>query len=495
LLTATAQDVPERQRTLRRAIDWSHDLLTPSEQKLFRRLSIFWGGCTLEAAEAVCNPEEDLEVDLLDAVTSLVDKSLLSQTASGDAEPRFTMLETIREYGRERLECSGELESTRRAHAAYCLVLAEEGGGNLAPAEREVWLARCDAEHDNFRAAIEYLVTSANAEWGLRLGTALFWFWESREHLTEARRALTALLNIKGANLLKAQYASAAYAAGVLADIQLDFDSHFELMNTLLEMQRELGNKEGMATMESALAIGANKAGRFSEARAHIERALVLWKEAGSGKFVLGLTNLANIAKRQGDYAIARTAYQATLEAFRSAGDIRGMAAALNGLGDVAAAEGDVSDARRLHEESLSKFQQIGDPWGIATVLRDLGDLARRSSDYGAAFHFYKEALAIFHGLAYRRGMAVVLEHLALCASYSARPDCVLRLASAAANMRETLGISLSPAEQRELDECIKGASEKLSKPEQTEAWTQGRSMNADELLEYVASDYNSPVR
>jgi predicted ATPase len=166
LLTAGARDLPERQRTLRRAIDWSHDLLTPSEQKLFRRISVFVGGCTLEAAEAVCDADEDLAADLLDTITSLVDKSLLSQTGPADAEPRFIMLETIREYGGERLQQSGELASAQRAHAAYCLILAEESTADMAPAEREAWLDRCDAEHDNFRAAIEYLIGSANSEWG-----------------------------------------------------------------------------------------------------------------------------------------------------------------------------------------------------------------------------------------------------------------------------------------------------------------------------------------
>ena len=124
----------------------ARDLLTPSEQKLFRRISVFVGGCTLEAAEAVCDADEDLGADLLDAITSLVDKSLLSQTGPGDAEPRFILLETIREYGGERLQQSGELASVKRAHAAYCLILAEEGAADVAPAEREAWLDRCDAE-------------------------------------------------------------------------------------------------------------------------------------------------------------------------------------------------------------------------------------------------------------------------------------------------------------------------------------------------------------
>jgi predicted ATPase len=489
LLTAGAQDLPERQRTLRRAIDWSHDLLNASEQKLFRRISVFWGGCTLEAAEAVCNAEEDLGVDLLDTVTSLVEKSLLSQTAAEETEPRFTMLETIREYGRERLERSGELDSTRRAHSAYCLVLAEEGAANMAPAQRDGWLSRCDAEHDNFRAAIEYLIESGNAEWGLRLGGALFWFWEAREHLTEGRRSLASLLGTPGANLLKAQYAPALYAAGVLADAQLDFDSAEASMSASLEIQRELDDKQGIATLESAMGIISSKAGRLSQARLHVERSLLLWRELGSGKFVLGLTNLANIARKQGDYATARAAYEATLEAFRTAGDIRGTAVALNGLGDVAAAQDDIADARRLYQETLNRFQQIGDPWGVAGVLRDLGDLACRDGDHSSASSFYKEALEVFHTLGHRRGIAVVLEHLAGCATWNGRPYCALKLASAAAAMRENLGISLSPAEQLEFDQCIHSACQKLSKAEQTTVWAEGRSMTADQVLEYVRTN------
>jgi predicted ATPase/serine/threonine protein kinase len=486
LLTGGARDLPERQRTLRRAIDWSHDLLTAAEQKLLRRLSVFVGGCTLEAAEAVCNAQEDLGIDVLDGVTSLVDKSLLSQMGPGDAEPRFIMLETIREYGRERLEQSGEMESNRRAHSAYCLVLAEEGTADMAAAEREAWLGRCDAEYDNLRAAIEYLVESGNAEWGLRLGSALFGFWEPREHLTEGRRALAALLDIPGANPVSAHRARALYAAGVLADAQLDFEAGTELMNRCLEIQLQLGDKQGIATVESALAVGWNKAGQYDRARSHIERALELWKELGSGRFVLGLSNLANIAKKQGDYAVARTSYDATLEAFRSARDFRGMAVALTGLGDVAAAQGELTEARRLYEESLKEFQRIGDLWGVAGVLRDLGDLACRGHNHLHAAAFYKDALAIFHKLGHRRGMAVVLEHLAACTGYDNRPGCALKLAGAAAVMRENLGISLSPAEQEELDRTIGRAREKLPEAELKNAWAEGRAMTAEQVLEFV---------
>ncbi len=165
LLTCGTTDLPARQQTLRRTIDWSHDLLNTAEQKLFRRVSVFAGGCSLEAVEAVCNTRHDLEIDVLEGMASLVDKNLMQQVEQKNVEVRFTMLETIREYGLDRLAASGEKEVTQRAHAAYCMVLAEEGNPSLTTAEKTNWLALCDTEHDNLRAALEWLIASENYEW------------------------------------------------------------------------------------------------------------------------------------------------------------------------------------------------------------------------------------------------------------------------------------------------------------------------------------------
>ena len=229
LLTGGARDLPERQQTLRQAIKWSYDLLSPAEQKLFRRLSVFAGGCTLEAAEAVCNTLEDLGVDVLDGVTSLVDNSLLGQRASEERELRFLMLETFREYGREQLLATGEADATARAHAAYMLVVAEEEHLEMTPADRETWLRGCDVEHDNFRAASHWLVGSGDAEWALRLGAALFRFWEQRDHLTEGREMLARMLALPGAAAPTRLRARALYSASVLADIQGDHDTALTL--------------------------------------------------------------------------------------------------------------------------------------------------------------------------------------------------------------------------------------------------------------------------
>ena len=168
LLTGGGRDLPVRQQTLRQAIDWSHELLTDAEKRLFRRLAVFAGSWTLEAAEAVCNPRQDPGLSVLDGMSSLVDKSLIQEVDAAPDELRFAMLETVREYALEQLDASGEHPVTRRAHAAYCLVLAEEGLGPIAAAQRDEWLARCQREHDNHRAAFDHLIAHARR----RLGAA-----------------------------------------------------------------------------------------------------------------------------------------------------------------------------------------------------------------------------------------------------------------------------------------------------------------------------------
>jgi predicted ATPase len=485
LLRGGAHDLPERQRTLRGTIDWSYDLLTPSEQRLFRRLAIFVGGGTLEAAEAVCNVLEDLDVEVLDAVTSLVDKSLLTQIGAGDEESRFAMLETLREYGQERLVQTREWEVTREAHAAYCLVLAEEGLHNTAPAEQDAWLVRCDREYDNFRAALEYLATTGNTEWGMRLAAALLRFWESREHLTEGRALLAAILNKSGADAPSIHRAGALFAAGVLAAAQLDPITE-KLTRESFEMYREFGDTAGMAMVMNGLAIQAAGRGEYEVARAHVEEAVLLWGKLGAGKVTLALSNLANIAKQQGDYATARSTYGQILQDYRAVGDIRGIAFTLNGLGDVAAREGDHARARQHYEESLARFRGIHDEWGTAGVLRDLGNLSRSEGSPAEAEGFYREALQIFQGLGHHRGVARVLEHLAACAAIEDRPQRAITLAAAAAAMRERLKTPLSAGEKEELERILGAAHGALPAGERAAAWEQGRTMDLKRVAAYA---------
>jgi predicted ATPase len=489
LLTGGAKDLPERQRTLRRNIDWSYGLLTPSEQKLLRRLSVFVGGCTLEAAEAVCDTSEDLELDLLTGVSSLVDNSLLQQRASEDAEPRFFMLETIREYARERLLDSGDAPATRRAHAAYFLVVAEEGTVATVPPERERWLRTCDTEHDNFRAALRLLIETGNAEWGLRLGTALFGFWEQREHITEGRTSLTTLLEMPEAGVLTSVRGRALYAEGTLADTQGDHEAAEARFWEARDIFRRLDDVKGVATVTNALGIQAQRRGRYPEARSRFEEAISLWQQ--SGEIIpadLASSNLANVAKAEGDYDAARALLEQVAATSRARGDVRGVASALNGLGDVAAAQRDHDSARRYHHQSLAAYRQIDDRWGIARVLTALATVDLQAGDCSAAIGSLKQALTAFRELGHRRGVARQLELLSCCAGRQSRHEEAVLLVSAAATIRDRIGAPPKQEERGQIERTLHEARSQLDPGDYDRVWIEGRTATLDRILDQAAT-------
>ncbi|HXX72048.1 MAG TPA: tetratricopeptide repeat protein, partial [Candidatus Acidoferrum sp.] len=400
LLTGGARDLPQRQQTLRATIDWSYDLLSAGEQKLLRRLSVFAGGCTLEGVEAVCDAKGDLDLELLDGMTSMVDKSLLKQVEQANGEPRFVMLETIREYAREKLEASGEGNLTKRAHAAYCLVLAEEAATGESGPEGTDWLEQFVLEHDNFHAALEWLTETGDAEWGLRLGTALFRFWETLEYLAEGRDRLGKLLKIPGAAAPTKARERALFAAGVLTAEQGDYASANALFRESLGIARQLDDKQGAAVCLNALAVNTRDQGNIVAAHSLFEESLALWRELGDEKAVArGLSNQGKFAQLQGDYPRARALYAECLEIFRGLGDRTGVAWSLNHQGDVARDQGDFGAARTLYEQGLTIFRELDDRWGIAGTLADLGSLAGEQSDSSTARALYRESLSIFQQL------------------------------------------------------------------------------------------------
>jgi predicted ATPase len=483
LLTGGARDLPERQQTLRGAIDWSHDLLNDPEQQLFRRLSVFVGGCTLEAAEAVCNAKGDLGLDVLEGMASMMDKSLVQQPEPEAGESRFVMLETIREYALERLAASGDEPVTRRAHAAYCLVLAEEEASEPGGGERTGTLDRFDAEHGDFRAALDHLTQSADAEWGLRLATALFGFWETREYFAEGRDRLGTLLKLPGATArIRAR---ALFAAGVLAAEQGDYADAQRLVEESLEIDRELNDTRGIAVALNALAVNALERGDPEAARPLFEEALALWRRFGDRVAVArSLSNLANVAKVQRDYATARSLHEETLSIFRDLGDRTGVAWALNHQADAAREQGDVDAARALYEESLAAFRELGDRWGIAGTLGDLGTLACDHADYAGARTFYEESLRIFQELEHKRGIARLLDCFAGCAAAGRQPERALLLAGAAAALREKLGTPLPRAEQARLERSLEPAREALPNRDGATVWMEGWAMPLENAIE-----------
>ena len=269
------------------------------------------------------------------------------------------MLETIREYALEKLEASGRQALTKRAHAAYCLVLAEEEATEQSGAEGAEWLERFALEHDNFRAALEWLTETGDAEWGLRLGTALFRFWEMREYLAEGRDRLGKLLKLAGAAAPTKARMRALFAAGVLAGEQGDYASADALISESQDIAQQLGDKTGVAVSLNALAVFARDRGDVAVAHVLFEASLALWRELGDQKAVArALSNLANVVKLQGDYARARSLYAECLSIFQGLGDRTGVAWSLNYQGDVARDQGDSAAAQTLYEQGLAIFRE-----------------------------------------------------------------------------------------------------------------------------------------
>ncbi len=487
LLTGGARDLPQRQQTLRAAIDWSYDLLSAAEQKLFRRLSVFVGGCTLEGVEAVCDTRGDLDLDLLDGTASMVDKSLLQQVEQANGESRFVMLETIREYAREKLGASLEEALTKRAHAAYCLVLAEQEATELGGAEGAEWQERFGLEHDNFRAGLEWLTETGDAEWGLRLGAALFRFWEAREYLAEGRDRLGKLLNLTGAATPTKARARALFAAGVLAIEQGDYAAADAPIRESLDIARQLCDKQGVAVSLNALAVLARDRGDVAVAHSLLEENLVLWRELGDEKVVArSLSNLANVVKLQGDYVRARSLYAECLSLFHGLGDRAGVARSLDYQGDVARDQGDSAAARTLYEQGLAIFRELGDRWGIAGTLADLGSLAREQGNWATAHSQYRESLRIFQELEHKRGIARLLECFACSAAAQLQAERSLRLAGAAAALRKNIGAPLTPAEQAKLETILHLARQALTNTAGATAWLEGWGMPAEKAIEEV---------
>ena len=493
VLTGGAIDMPRRQQTLRGTIDWSHDLLSPEEQKLFRRLSVFVGGCTLEAAEAVCNTRRDLEIELLEGMTLLVDKSLMQQIEQRDREARFAMLETIREYGLEQLTATGEEEATRRSHAAYFLVVAEDGNLPLTPPERTSWLELCDAEHDNLRSALDWLIASDNSEWAMRLALALYWFWEPREHFVEGRDRLEAILRMKGAQARTRARAFAAGHAGGLAGVQGDYERALCMHREALDIYCELGDQRGIGKQFSSLGFNHDLQGNYAAARSEFEQSLWVCRELGDARETAGaLSNLADVVRALGEHMQARSLLEEAMSILRKLEDWIGVAWSLNHLGDVARDRGDFAEARRLYQEGANSFRRLGERWGMARSATDLGYLACDQNDCATAHSLFEEALAIFLELKHKRGIAKVLEGFAYLAAHQNNPERALTLVGAASSLRQTIGAPRRPGEEAKLDAALETAWKNGGSAAVKATWLAGWRMRLEDAMQYAVDHRQS---
>jgi predicted ATPase len=534
LLTVGGRTAPPRQQTLRATMDWSYDPLSEPERILLRRLAVFAGGSTVEAVEAVCRDGDTgvREEEVLDLLTLLVDKSLVTFDAPEGAEPRsvctrYRLLDTVREYARQRLEQSGEAETVRSCHHAFYLRLAENAAPYLAGPDQVAWLERLDAEQENLRAALDGSLEKA-PEQALRLVGALAGFWEERGHLEEGRQRLAAALERAGPVRRSPAGAAALAGASALVRRQGDRPSARALLEESVAIQRELGDRAGIAASLARLALLASHRDDCETARVLDEESLAIQRELGDQAGIATvLAGLGLVAHHQQEYTHARSLHEQSLAIRRALGDRHGIAQSLVGLGDATLNQGDSAAARAYYEQALAMSRELGDRIGVASALGQLANVFQEQRDYTQARRLREESLAlwratgfpgaVFHALGalghlarkqgeYHEAQAFYAESLRLRVeredthAIAESLEDVAELAAAqqqwysltcllgAATLRAGIGAPMPPAWQAERDGYLAAARAALGEQAFETASAAGRAMTMEEAVRYALS-------
>jgi len=452
-LVGGARDLAERQQAMRSTIAWSENLLSAGERVLFRRLGVFAGGCALEVAETVCAaPEgvEPLSIDVLEGLGALVDQSLVQQREEG-VEPRFGMLQVIREYALERLEASGEAEALRRAHAASALALGERVEPELTGPNAGVWLDLLESEHDNLRAALGWAQKRGEVETGLRLVAAVFRFWMVRGHLREGRTWVERLLALADTGAASGGIrARALRAAGVLALYQGDEAAAGSWLGQAVALGRAAGDPRTVANALSSLGVMALGQGDLEQAAAHLEESLALMRE---------------LSER------------------------RGVASVLTNLGIVFYSQGGMERAETAFAEALAVARQVGDRDLAATNLANLSSAALRQNEVARAEALGREALALYWKLGDPRRCAVGLEGLASAAGMAGQGERAARLLGAAATMRAALGAPQPPQERADTEEAVAATRATLGETAWAAAFAAGQALTLEQAIAEALSE------
>jgi len=452
VLTSPMRDLTPRQQSLRGAIDWSYNLLSEGERLLFARLAVFVGGCTPAAGEEVCSGEglSDLPESVFESLVSLVDKSLLRQATNGASEPRFVMLDTIRDYAAERLNLGGEAEAVRRRHAMYYVAFAEQVEDKLVLLHDASWLGRVEQEYDNLRTAMQWCSLHEPGA-GLRLAVGIREFWYVRGYLSEGRGWLERLVQAVGDDL-PLQRAKALVTSGILATYEGDYVAASRLLAEGEAVSESCGYHEGVAS---------------------------------------ALRNRGYIAYREKDYARARALYEQGMALSRRTNDPLHMAAFANSLGMVAYREGDYDAAQALYEQGLAGYRELGSRRDEFNLLHNLAHLARHRGNYQAAAQFYRQAINVNAELGEKVEVADALEGLAatLCDLGEARQAVLIFAASS--SLRELVGVPISILNREDRAQQLAAARASLTEQDYDVAWQQGRRLS---LAQAIALALNSAL-
>ena len=488
-----ARDLPARQQSLQAALDWSYELLAPEEQRLLRRAAVFAGTFTLESAEAVCDADHTIGLDVADGLEVLLDHSLLQTETTVEGQRRFAMLDTISEYALARLHReegpTGTPQVLRRQHALHFLELAEAAEAPLRGARQPEWVRRLEAEHDNMRAALGWCVEMQEAVLGWRLAGALWPFWLMRGHLSEGRRWLEAVLAIPGP--VAPARAKALCGAGIMARFQGDFAKARARLAASETLYRETGNAWGLADALTHLGTIDRYVGDPESARAHLDESLQLWRQLGDRwGLALALSARAGLANDERDFDSAQNLRIESLELYRAAGDREGAAQALIGLGEVSRCRGDDERAREHYQEALDLFRELGSRFHVAVALQNLGHvLSSRGQPTEALSHFF-ESLSLFQTLGHKVGVAACLAGLA---SMEVAEEGHARLAAgllgSAEHIMATLGTMLAAADRAAWARTWTATEAALGAAAFAEARAEGAGWSVDEAVTRITRE------
>jgi predicted ATPase/class 3 adenylate cyclase/tetratricopeptide (TPR) repeat protein/DNA-binding XRE family transcriptional regulator len=504
VLTGGARDLPARQRTLRDTIAWSYHLLDVSEQQLFRRLAVFAGGCTLEAIVAVCAGDGHFAMNVVDGVFSLVDKSLLRRAEDVDGEPRFVMLETIREYALETLLEHEEIVMVRQRHMCFFLNLAETAEPELHGANQRTWLKRLDREHDNMRSALGWSLEARDfrregvdvgdssdlshhandtTELGLRLAGALCWFWLLHGYYTEGRRWLHGVST--GVNQAPtALRAKVCSGEGTLAFAQGDCDQAAVFHEHALALYQELDNQHGIAFALNNLGAQAGQKGDMSRAALFYTQSLTLSQAIGNRWLMaFALNNLGDVAREQGDVDQAVARYQESLALCRELGDQWIITVLLHNLGEVMQDQGKNEEAMSLYEESLALSREWGYKWVSAYTFGKLGQIALVLGDIARARTYCQESIMLVWDMGLKRGIAEGLEGFAALAYAIGAYERAAHLYGAAESVRESSGAPIWPADRPAYDCAVAAVRAHLNEQIFATSWAEGQTMTIQQSI------------
>jgi predicted ATPase/DNA-binding CsgD family transcriptional regulator/Tfp pilus assembly protein PilF len=473
LLTSGSRDAPSRHRALRDTIDWSVELLDDEEKDLFCRLSVFVGGCTLDAVEEVCG-------GVLDAIGSLVDKSLVR--ADGE---RFGMLETIHEYARELLDATADADGVRRAHATYYLRSVQAATSGRAASDQAKWRATLEADHDNFRAALRFSLDSGDAATALGLCAPLWRFWFERGYLSEGRLWLEE--SLAGAIEASDARARALSGLGVLAHYQGNYDRAEEVSREALELSRSLDDARGVAEAYTGIALVLRTRGDYPAAEKLFHEALAAYEDMGDDRGVArALDRLAICLVVAGEMDRARRLFERSLGLSRQLGDSHGVALGLYGL---AATRPPGTDAEaRLHaDESLDILRAVGDRRAYSKTLWALADINADLGDSDTAASLFEESLTLFVEFGDRWFGGIVLESAAFLAASIGDIRRAVHLLAAADAIRTALDVPLWLGFRGRHDRVLAETRSALGESGFAGAWEEGKRIPLDAAVEMVA--------